>query len=107
MNEPDFEYGPASKGAYIALIALIPLIPVAFPQYTVSYVVFVLFLGFGLRPLLHLSGAYALWNTFRVRAIDQWDRKFLLRRRAQIDRALRDDRYRKSRVRDPRLPRRW
>lgn len=107
MNEVEFEYGPVSKGIYIALIALTPLIPVAFPRFSVSYIVFIVFLGFGLRPLLHFSGAYAMWNSCRVYALEKWDRKFLQRHRAKIDRKVRDDAYRKSRVRDPRLPKRW
>ena len=52
MREKSFEYGPMSRGFYIALLWFIPLIVWHFPQWLWHYVGLLNFLGLLLRPLL-------------------------------------------------------
>jgi len=103
----EFEYGPLAKGIYIALFWVsIPLL-LLYPQYTLRYVLFLLFLGFGLRPFLVWSGLYGLWNRTMGGAERKWDEKRLAERRAAIDSAEEVEKYKRSRYRDPRLPKNW
>lgn len=94
-------------GIYLAGWPLLIVIALAFPQWAIYYFGFLLFLGLCLRPLLEHSGAYALYVRVTQAAIDRKDRRFLLNKQLQVDRKARDDKYRHSRYRDPRLPKNW
>ncbi|NQX90397.1 MAG: hypothetical protein HRT77_17285 [Halioglobus sp.] len=102
-----FEFGPLTRGTYIALIALLPVVPFIDSAWVVPYGLLLVFLGCGARPVLQHSGAYHAWTSLENSLLQRWDRKYLARRRRDIDRRVRDDRYRKMRYRDPRLPKRW
>ena len=103
----EFEFGPVAKGAYIALISAIALIPLIAPQYFFHYIIFLAFLGFGLRTFLVKTGLYNLWNRIGASGQSKWDRKYLEKRAKDIDTKIELEKYRKSRVRDPRLPKNW
>lgn len=103
----EFEFGPVARGTYIALISLTALIPFIAPQYFLHYIVFLAFLGFGLRPFLVKTGLFNLWNTIGAAAQSKWDRNYLEKRARDIDRKVELEKYRKSRVRDSRLPKNW
>lgn len=105
--QPEFEYGPFTRGAFIALICLTPLFAILAPAYLIHYFLFLVFLGFGLRPVLVRTGLYAAWQAFEMTVEKKWNRKFLEKRRMEIERKQRDEKYRKSRYRDPRLPKNW
>ena len=109
MREQDFQYGPVARGLYIAMIGLLPLVGILAPGRFMAYAGLLLFLGFGLRPLLEVTGLYRLLIATGLAVQERMDRKFLAQRRREIDRRLRDERYRQSRARDrdPRLPKRW
>ncbi len=107
MHEKEFEYGPVARGAYIALIAVLPVLPLVRPGIVLEYLCFLIFLGFGLRPLLQYTGLYQLFHLGGGKLRDRADRKFLQQRRMEIDRKARDEKYRKSHYRDPKLPKRW
>ncbi len=57
--------------------------------------------------MLERTGFYRAWATIEGNLLECWDSKYLERRRREIDRKVRDDKYRKSRYRDPKLPRNW
>lgn len=103
----EFEYGPLAKGLYIALFCVSPPLVLLYPQYMVGYLVFLVILAFALRPFLVWSGLYGLWNRTRGGAVYKWDEKHLAERRAKIDSAQEVEKYRRSRYRDPRLPKNW
>ena len=105
--DKEFEYGPVSKGVYIALLSIIPLVPIYFPHYSLHYFCLMIFLGFGLRRFLLVTGLYSVWNTVRLKLLAKWDKKFLEERAAKIDREIALKKYKMSRVRDPRLPKNW
>ena len=101
------DFAPVATGAYIALIVALVPVALAFPQWALHYILFLLFLGLGLRMVLERTGLYRLWISLETWLANRWNRKFLARRNAETDRKLRDEKYRKSRVRDPRLPKNW
>ena len=107
MRERQFEFGPLSRGTFIALICMVPLVPYVRADLFLHYVVFLVLLGFGTRPLLERTGLYRTWATIEGNLLEKWDRKHLERRRREIDRKVRDDKLRQSRYRDPKLPRNW
>lgn len=105
--EREFEFGPLSRGIYIALISITALIPFIGPEYFFHYLVFLAFLGLGLRIFLVKTGLYNLWNNVGAAIRRMWERKYLDKRAAETDREAELEKYRKSRVRDPRLPKNW
>ena len=106
MNR-EFEFGPLAKGLYIALFCMAVPLLMLFPQYVAAYLASLVVLGLGLRPFLVWSGLYGLWNRTLGGAQRKWDEKYLAERRAEIDRAQELEKYRRSRARDPRLPKNW
>jgi hypothetical protein len=67
LNKQHFEYGPVAQGIYRAMLYVVILIPFVFPKYFFHYVVFVLFIGLGLRPLLIKTGLYRLFQILQVK----------------------------------------
>lgn len=61
----------------------------------------------GLRPLLELTGAHAVYVHLMQVLVDRKDRRLLADKQAQVERKARDEKYRKSNYRDPRLPKNW
>lgn len=107
MRENEFEFGPVSKGCYLGLISLAALIPLYYPDMFLYYVLALIFLGLGLRPLLQRTGLYKLWAQVEISVSGRWNKKYLEKRRMEVDRKVRDEKYRHSRVKDPRLPKNW
>lgn len=107
MSEPEFQYGPFARGIYLALGALVVPVAIYFPDYFLHYLAVLLFLGVGLKALLTRTGLARAWSGFLFSTQERWDRKYLEKHRRKIDRKIRDEKLRKSRVRDPRLPKNW
>lgn len=105
--DKEFEFGPVARGIYIALISVAALMPLIAPQYFFYYVAFVIFLGFGLRPFLVKTGLYSVWNNIGHFVQSAWDKNYLEKRAEEIEKNAEIDKYRKSRVRDPKLPKNW
>ena len=103
----EFEYGPAAKGAFIALICIAPLVSSIIPDALPHYLLFLLFLGLGLRPLLVSTGLHRFWRPDRADIEGSQARNFVERRRASIDMQARMRRLRYSSYRQPRLPKNW
>ena len=103
----EFEYGPVSQGIFLALVCVTPLLLFINPAYMAPYLLFLLFLGLCLRPLLVWTGLHKLWSSTGADIQQGMDRKFVERRRAEIDVQAKLKRFRQSRYRDPRLPRNW
>ena len=107
VKEPEFRFGPLSKGAFIAMMCITPVVPLLNRDWFLPYLLILVFLGFALRPVLVRTGLYELWNRCESGFYERWDRKFLHKRRMDIERKARDEKLRKSRYRDPRLPKNW
>lgn len=107
LSPPQFTWGPLARGAFIALLWFIPFVAWHYPDQLTRYFLFLIFLGFGLRPLLEMTGLYAAFTGLANHLGDARWRKVEARRRAQVLRQERDKRYRYSRLKDPRLPKNW
>lgn len=107
MTGHKFEYGPLSRGIYIALLWLMVLTATIFPELLLWHILLVLFLGLGLRPLLEKSGLYDLYTHVTVSIAERWNRKFVETRRQEIERKRRRKMYRRFGNDDPRLPKNW
>jgi len=107
MSEHKFEYGPLSRGIYIALLWLMVLTATVFPELLVWHILLVLFLGLGLRPLREKSGLYDLYTHVTVSIAERWNRRFVETRRREIERKRRRKMYRRFGNDDPRLPKNW
>lgn len=107
MPEKKFEYGAISTGIYTALLWMTLLVSYVNPNWIPYYIIFVLFLGFGLRPLIEHTGAFELYQSIRAALTAKQLRKRHEEVNKQLDRKMRDDKLRRRRKKDPRLPPRW
>ena len=102
-----FEYGPISRGVYLATWSVAVVIALYFPDYFFYYMFVLLLVGIGLRPLIEKTGLYELYQSLAITLEEKWHKKYVEKRRAELDRKARDQKYRNSRVKDSRLPRNW
>ena len=107
MSEHEFEYGPVLRTLYVLMIWPILYIGWAYPDMVFYYVCLWVFLGLGLRIVIEKSGLYEAYQNARVAIDDKRGRKRHTRIKQEVDRKMRDEKYRKSRYRDPRLPKNW
>ena len=107
MGNHEFQYGPFAKGVFIALVSCGLLVPNYFPGYTTHYIVFILFLAFGLKPLLIYSRIYRLYDLLMMRVDDFRYKKINEQRAREVELKRRDEKYRHLRTRDKRLPKNW
>ncbi len=107
IRHKQFEYSPLVHGVYRGLwCAALPM-PMLGMEVAISYFLILVFLGVGLRPLLELTGLYRLISHVLVIIEEKADAKFLKQRSEEIDRKMRDDKYRKRRLKHPDLPKHW
>lgn len=107
MTDKHFKYGPIAIGTFVALICLSVVVMFSFPNLLGYYFLFMAFLGLGLRPLIIRTGLNEFFETMLVSTEAGLERNFLKKRRMEIDRQVRDRKYRNKRVKDPRLPKNW
>lgn len=107
MHEHKYEYGPISRGIYMALIWVSLAIGMGWPKMLPYYLGFLLFLGLGLRPLLEKTGLADLFMHLVASTDEKLHKGSQAKLSRKIDRKVRDEKYRKSRYRDPRLPKDW
>ena len=108
MKEKKFEYGPLARGIYRGMISVTLLMPLAIgPINTLIYAGFLLFLGVGLRPLLERTGLHDAISYSRLIIHDKANQGFVEKRRAEVARKVRDEKYRNRRFKDPKLPPNW
>jgi hypothetical protein len=107
MPGHQFEYGPVLKGTFLGISSIAVVVGLYFPDLFYYYILVLLFLGLGLRPLLEKTGLYENYCGMLFMLQEKLDKKWVAKRRAELDRKARDERLRHSRVKDPRLPRNW
>ena len=107
VRQKQFEYSPLMQGAYRGLLWVILPMPLLGIDVFIAYVLFLLFLGFGLRPLLERTGLYRLLSHYLVVFEEKTSKRFMEKRAAEIDRKARDEKFRKRRLKHPDLPRNW
>ncbi len=92
MHEPKFHYGPIAKGVYGGLWPLSILVAIIAIEMLGYYLIFLLFLGIGLRPVLEKTGMYDLYIHIREKLSDRRNRRRHDEIRDSIDRKARDER---------------
>lgn len=107
MHMSDFEYGSLAKGIFTALCWFVFLILFFVPQWFFYYLLFLAFLGFGLKPLLIKSGIYRAYSGAMFSLSERWHRKEVEKRRAEVRNEERSKRYKHTHEKDPRLPKNW
>lgn len=107
MSSKKFKYGPLAIGIYTALLTLLVVVMMSFPNLFIYYILLLIFFGIGLRPLIVKTGLYAFYQTLITTVVGKLSRKYLQKRRKEIDRKIRDKKYRNKRKKDLRLPKNW
>jgi hypothetical protein len=102
-----FEYGPLPVGIFMALVAVIVPIGLYYPAWIFRYLMLLLFLGLGLRPLLEMTGLLAVSQSLLQSLEEKRNKKYVEQKRREVDLKMKLEKYRKSRYRDPRLPKDW
>ncbi len=107
VRHKQFEYSPLLQGIYRGMLWVhLPMLFLGVEVF-LAYIALMLFLGFGLRPLLERTGLYRLFAHSLVVFEEKTSKRFLEKRAAEIDRKARDDKYRKRRLKHPDLPKNW
>jgi hypothetical protein len=107
MRYSKFTWGPMAQGLYTAMLWFTLFIAWKYPAHLTAYVLLLIFLGFGLRPLLEVTGLYDAFSLVGEKLEQARWATFEKKRRAEVQRRERDKRYRHRRIRDERLPRNW
>lgn len=107
MKTSAYEYGPVSRGIYIALIWLtLPVMFLGFKQF-IAYAVFLIFLTFALRPLLEVSGLIGVYQSLVASQREKANIRLSTKRFIEIDKRERILKHKRSRIRDSSLPNNW
>lgn len=107
MSKSRFEYGPVPRGIYYALIAVTPLVFFISRELAGYYLLFLFFLGFGLKAFLVHTGIHSLYQHISASIFEKSSEKHTEKRRLEIERKVRDDKHRGGHRKDPRLPKNW
>ena len=107
MSEPKFQWGPVSRSIYVGMLWFTIVVSWHYSEYLTQYVLLLVFLGLGLRPLLEVTGLYAMFSKLTA-SIDEyrWAEIKALRTR-EVQLAARNMKYKSTRRKDPRLPKNW
>ena len=106
-NQEPITWGTVTRGTYHAMLWFTLLIGRVYPYWLNHYIALLVFLGVALKPLLEKTGLHrlALWL---IHSIDNKRRqKTVEQHKVMIKRQERDNRYKRRRVRDPKLPKHW
>jgi hypothetical protein len=107
MKEPKFQYGPVSKGIFIALAWGTFLVLAIFPDWLFEYLALLVFLVFGLRPVLVYSGIFSTYSNFRHRTSEKLDKRWVEKKCKEVEAAERSKRLKHQREKNPNLPKNW
>jgi hypothetical protein len=102
-----FEYGIAARATFIGLLWLTVLIGFTAPNLLPWHIGLLLFLAFGLKPLLLKTGLYHGWLRFLVKSEQVRYAKFDAAAAEKVERRRRDDKLRKARKQSTELPPNW
>jgi len=109
----EFEFGPLARGIFMALMwGTLPMAVLAgkgmvAPIWFLLYAGGLVFLALGLKPLLVRTGWLGLLRQVQVELEDRYYADFEAERRQEVDRRQRDQKLRRQRYRDPKLPPNW
>jgi hypothetical protein len=107
MLDSQFEYGPVARGVYYALISATSLVPFVAMELIGYYLLLLVFLGFGLKPLIIKTGIHSLWQHSTESVHEKVHKKHTEQHCLEIERKSRDKKYRRGHRKDSRLPKNW
>ena len=67
MKKTSFEYGPIARGCYFALIVSSIFVFLLKPLWFLYYMLFIFFLGFGLKAFLIHTGIHRQWQSMMAK----------------------------------------
>lgn len=111
--DDEITFGPLARGIYIALMWLTVLLGAVAADTAWArawlpwHILLLLFLGLGLKPLLRHTGLHHWWRSQMATLQAKRHADHHAEAAQKVERERRDEKLRKSRVRDPRLPKRW
>lgn len=112
MDE-EIKFGPLATGIYIALLwftLLLGVVSAVAPwarAWLPWHIALLLFLGLGLRPLLKHTRLLRLWRNLMADLQKKRHADHHAHAARRVERKRRDEKHRKTRVRNPDLPPRW
>jgi uncharacterized membrane protein len=107
MNRPKFTWGPVAQGIYIAMIWCTFVVSWHAPHLMLEYVLFLVFVGVFLRPILEKLGLVDLVSFLACRADDKRWRKIEEQRCMEVRRERHAIKHRSRRSANPDLPKNW
>ena len=107
VYQKQFEYGPLAIGIYRALISVSLVIPLVSLQWFLYHIILLVFLTFGLRPILEKTGLFRTLEHFRIVTVDRVRRGVEQKRQEEIQRKQRDAKFKGRHGKHPDLPRHW
>ena len=105
--QPKFLWGPLARAIYIGMLWFTIVIGWHFSNFLIYYIPLLIFLGIGLRPLVEHSGVYDFYEHYSEKIVEGKWGKIGKKKGIEIDRKVRDKKYRQNRVKDSRLPKNW
>ena len=107
MNKRNFYWGPFAVGLYQAMLWSTLIIGWTARDYLFVYVMLLLFLGLGLKPLLLYTGIYQLFNNLFDNLDDKKWERISQERRREFELEKQRKKYKYRRQRDSKLPKNW
>jgi len=111
--DEDIRFGPVARGIYIALLWMTVLLGAVAADAAWArawlpwHILLLLFLGIGLKPFLKRTGLGRIWLSLMADTQRRRHASHHAEASRQVERKRSDEKLRKTRVRDPRLPKRW
>lgn len=102
-----FEFGFIAQGIFKAICAMGIFVAIIAPEKIAHYMALILFLGFGLKPLIKITKLHTIVETLGERISEHRYRGITERRKNEITRKEHNEKYRRKRTKDPRLPKNW
>ncbi len=107
MNDEILTWGPIARAIYVALLWTTALVAYFASSLLFYYLLFLVFLGLGLRPLLEKTGVADVWNArSHARREKRWQ-EVRQKNALEVRRARHAERHKRRRTRDPELPKHW
>ena len=107
MNDEILSWGPVARAIYLALLWMTVLFAYLDSSLLFYYVLFLVFLGIGLLPLLEKTGLADVLNArSHARHEKRW-KEVRQKKALEVRRARHAERHKRRRTRDPELPKHW
>jgi hypothetical protein len=107
MAKEGFRFGEIGNAIFIASVWCTFIVIWHFSEWLYHYLAFLVFIGVFLRPLLEVTGIADRLASWEAGWHEKRHGKYYRARRKAIEQEARDEKYKRARKRDPRLPKNW